>query len=266
MLVVAVMAVAPAVTPQRSARAQSEGSPCGGPVSLANGGFEDPEGQMIRDPARTTCPGGARPARRANRALAVRLQGVPAAMGDQFAELSANQPSRLYRSCATAPGEELSYAFNHRGRNGVDTMESGSARRRPAEPGASGLDLEHGMAAGPRHATRVPPNQTTTRFGFAAIANASGNPSVGNFLDGVPSPRHAARGARQGARAGDGQRALRPAGGRRRGDRGGRRRRRLGAGALPLSAVTVSERGAAGTSLDDYASAIRCVDADSASS
>ena len=50
-------------------------------------------------------------------------QGVPAAAGEQFAELAANEPSELYQDLPTVPGALLAYAVSHRGRDGVDTMQ-----------------------------------------------------------------------------------------------------------------------------------------------
>ena len=181
------MAVAPAVTQQRSARAQSEGSPCGGPVGLTNGGFEDPAkvdefGILLEDNVpgwSTTEPDGRIELWQSG------YKGVPAAIGEQFAELSANQEGELYQERATAPGALLSYAFNHRGRSGVDTMElrigpPGGPPNLARQISTGNTDWQQVLGT-----YRVPPGQTTTRFAFAAISNASGDQSVGNFLDGV---------------------------------------------------------------------------------
>ena len=241
-------------------------SPCAGRVDLENGGFEDPDkvdefGILLEDNVpgwSTTEPDGRIELWQSG------YNGVPAAVGEQFAELSANEEGELYQERATTPGARLSYAVNHRGRKGVDTME-----------------IRIGPAGGPPNFTRqvstgntewqqvlgtytVPAGQTTTRFAFAAISNASGNTSIGNFLDGVAFTearcsvsvsKRLAPATDPGrfdlligddvvaAAAGDGDGSARVP--------------------LPLAAVTVSERGAAGTSLGAYASAIRCVDADS---
>ncbi len=115
--------------------------------------------------------------------------GVPAAQGYQFAEIAGGRttPVSLYQDVATVPGEELFYAFNHRGREGVDTMA-----------------MRVGPPGGPANFTRlvtsgnnnwqqvfgdyvVPSGQTETRFAFAWVRAAQGSATgaVGNLLDGV---------------------------------------------------------------------------------
>ena len=112
-------------------------------------------------------------------------RGVPAAGGEQFAELAANEPSELYQDLPTAPGALLTYAVSHRGRDGVDTMQihfgppGGAANfTRDVTTGNTGWQQVMGQY-------RVPAGQTLTRFGFSALSSASSLISAGNFLDGV---------------------------------------------------------------------------------
>lgn len=238
-------------------------SPCASAFDLTNGSFETPDvGEfaiVMQDRVtgwQTTEPDGRIELWQSG------YNGVPAAAGEQFAELSANQPGELYQDRDTPPGAQLNYSVSHRGRVGVDTMQ-----------------IRIGPPGGPPNFTRtvstgktawqeafgtytVPAGQTVTRFGFAAVHNASGNPTVGNFLDNIvltqaqctisvrkrliprsdPGRFDLLVGGDVLARAaGDGARG--------------------GPVPLPVADTTVSERAAPGTDADDYASAIRCTDA-----
>ena len=111
--------------------------------------------------------------------------GVPAIDGEQFAELNANVPSELFQAQPTTPGALVAYRVFHRGREGVDTME---VRIGPPDgPPGFVRSVQTGKNAWVQVAGTylVPPGQTSTRFGFAAIDTATGNLSIGNFLDGV---------------------------------------------------------------------------------
>ena len=109
---------------------------------------------------------------------------------------------------------------------------------------------------------RVPAGQTMTRFGFAALSSASSLISAGNFLDGVTfgSARCSVTLSKLLRPAADpgrfdlllGDEVLVAAAGD-----GGRSQ----AAPVALGAVRVSERAAAGTRLDEYASAVFCRDA-----
>ena len=266
LVVLTASATAAVTVADRRATAQSTSSPCVGLIDLVNGGFEDPDSIQafsIRDEDSvpgwdTTEPDGKIELWQSG------YLGVPAAVGEQFAELSANEEGELYQERPTAPGARLSYAVNHRGRSGVDTMEirigpPGGPPNHVRQVSTGNTEWQQMLGS-----YTVPPGQTTTRFGFAAVSNASGNPSIGNFLDGVvfADARCSMSMTKALAPAGDpgrfdllvGDDVVVPGAGN------GSTSAPL---ALPLSAVTVSERGAAGTDLAAYASAIRCVDADS---
>lgn len=110
--------------------------------------------------------------------------GVTAAAGNQFAELNATQTSTLYQDVATTPGQALRWELMHRGRAGTDTMQV-----LMGTPGATltvAATLSDGLSWGIHSGIYiVPAGQTTTRFAFKALSTASGDNSVGNFLDAV---------------------------------------------------------------------------------
>jgi uncharacterized repeat protein (TIGR01451 family) len=113
------------------------------------------------------------------------FNGVPAAAGNQFAELNATQDSALFQDLPTIPGQTLTWSLSHRARVGIDTMSVviGS-------PGAAGVAVatfSDSTTAWGRHSGTyvVPAGQTVTRFAFQSGPTGSGNPTVGNFLDDI---------------------------------------------------------------------------------
>ncbi|MFF4715090.1 isopeptide-forming domain-containing fimbrial protein [Streptomyces eurythermus] len=112
------------------------------------------------------------------------FQGVPAADGSQFAELNANQVSTLYQDLPSTPGATLYWRLYHRGRAGQDTMAldigapGAVVQQRTFTDGNTAWGLYTGTYT-------VPPGQTTTRFAFRSVSAAGGDPTVGNFLDGI---------------------------------------------------------------------------------
>jgi hypothetical protein len=119
------------------------------------------------------------------------FNGVPAAEGNQFAELNANSPGTLYQDVVTTTGEIMTWTIQHRGREGDDTMQVliGDATTADVTSDVGwnyfSADLTDGNAAWGTHSATyvVPVGQTCTRFGFRAVSAAGGNPSIGNFLD-----------------------------------------------------------------------------------
>lgn len=187
--------------------------------------------------------------------------GVPAADGEQFAELAAREPSELFQDVATVPGETFVYRIFHRGRVGVDTMqvEIGAPDAQPdATRTVSTSNAAWQQVVG---LYRVPAGQTTTRLGFEVVSSASSDPSQGNFLDGVAfgGGECAVTLAKRLLPAGDDGRfdlvlgGLPVATG-------------VGDGALagpfrnPFAAIAVAERAAPGTRAESYASVVRCLD------
>jgi len=112
------------------------------------------------------------------------FSAVPVPAGSQFAEVNANQQSKLFQDIATTPGETIRWQLQHRGRTGVDVMEV----RIGAPSGA--LALQSTLSTGLTWTTysgtyTVPVGQTTTRISFDSISSANGNPTYGNFVDDV---------------------------------------------------------------------------------
>ena len=238
---------------------------CAGPLALVNGGFEDPAsidefGIIVQEqvPGWDTTESDGR--------IEIWQSGfrsVPAAAGEQFSELAANEPSELYQDLTTVPGTLLGYSVSHRGRDGVDTMQI-----QIGPPGAAPnftRDVTTGNTAWQQvlGTYEVPAGQSQTRFGFAALSSASSLISAGNFLDGVTfgAARCSVTLSKELVPAADpgrfdlvlGDEVIVPAVG----DGGG-----TGEPApVVLGAVRVSERAAAGADLDEYASAVRCRDA-----
>ncbi|GLZ80218.1 hypothetical protein Afil01_50250 [Actinorhabdospora filicis] len=174
-----------------------------GAVGLANSSFEAPAGKGPRFLAEGEVPGWSTTASDKRVELwgpgngfANRGNEVPAADGAQFAELNATRPSTLYQDVATTPGQKLLWRIRHRARDvspGVDkdTMhvligapgaESPQKPSGAATPDIVDTDAAWGTWTG---VYTVPAGQTTTRFGFKAVSTASGNDSMGNFLDDI---------------------------------------------------------------------------------
>ena len=117
------------------------------------------------------------------------FSGVVAQDGNQFAELNATQPSELYQVVETIPGETLTWSLLHRARAAGpagDTM-SVNIGVTGADPNAVYTFTDELSAGWVRHSGSytVPAGQTQTRFGFESGATASGNKSVGNFIDDI---------------------------------------------------------------------------------
>jgi CshA-type fibril repeat protein len=117
--------------------------------------------------------------------------GVPADSGAQFVEINANAQDTLTQDVATTPGTKVRWHLAHRGRAGTDTMQlqvgaPGGPLVAQVPDGQAGTDMADGTTAWGHYTGvyTVPAGQTTTRFAFAAIAEAF-NPSYGNFLDSV---------------------------------------------------------------------------------
>lgn len=109
--------------------------------------------------------------------------GVPSAVGSQFAELNAYQVSTLYQDLPTTPGTRLYWKLYHRGRLGTDVMAldigapSAVVQQRTFSDGNTAWGFYTGTYT-------VPAGQTLTRFAFRSVS-AAGGPAAGNFLDGV---------------------------------------------------------------------------------
>ncbi len=165
------------------------------PISLVNGSFETPpvtNYQILPDASTDPAIGWRTTA--GDRKLEfwrTGFQGVPAADGQQFAELNANEVSTLYQDVPTVPGTVMTWSLYHRGRLGTDVMRvliGSPAATTPQNPnGASSPDISDGNTAWGHYSGTyvVPAGQTVTRFAFESVSAAGGRPTFGNFLDGV---------------------------------------------------------------------------------
>jgi hypothetical protein len=170
---------------------------CGsGMTSLQNGGFESPP---VAADTFTLFPAASVPPWLTTDSLdqieiwGTGFLGVPAAQGNAFAEINANSAGTLYQDVVSSPGDTMTWTLQHRGRGGDDTMEVLIGDATVADvTGNTGWDyispgLTDGTAAWGTHTDTyvVPAGHTCTRFAFRAVSTASGNDSIGNFLDDV---------------------------------------------------------------------------------
>ncbi|MER7515627.1 hypothetical protein [Streptomyces sp. NPDC126499] len=161
-------------------------------VALVNGSFEQPpvtDMAFLPDASQTQAPQHVPGWRTTATDHLIELwhsgfNGVPAADGEQFAELNANEVSTLYQDLATTPGTTLYWRLYHRGRQGQDTMAldigapGGVVEQRTFTDGNTAWGHYTGTYT-------VPAGQTTTRFAFRSVSAAGGNRGIGNFLDGI---------------------------------------------------------------------------------
>lgn len=114
------------------------------------------------------------------------FQGIEAYEGNQFAELNAKNAASNYQVISTQPGDILYWSFAHRGRASTTVPDVMQVEIGP-EGGAynySATMSDTKSAWGFYEGTyTVPAGQTETRFALAAVSTATGNISVGNFVD-----------------------------------------------------------------------------------
>ena len=122
-------------------------------------------------------------------------QAISAEDGSQWAELNANYIGALYQDLPTVSGQVLQWSVWHRGRYSdagkdepdVMQVKVGSTTKQTAQvptdqttPNISDNWENWHQYKG---VYTVPAGQTTTRFQFEAVSTASGNDSIGNFID-----------------------------------------------------------------------------------
>lgn len=117
------------------------------------------------------------------------FNGVPAAVGNQFAELNANIPGILYQTfCLNGSGGTINWSIKHRGRGGVDQA---FVKFGPTLAGAIAstpiVTMVDGTSAWGTYSGvyNIPPGQTQIVLTFQAGYTGSGSASVGNFIDDV---------------------------------------------------------------------------------
>lgn len=174
--------------------------PLGAQAGLINGGFESPsltpgspDFHFVNAPS---VPGWNTTA--ADNVIEIWTDGVfgvPAYEGTQFAELNANLASTLFQdSIGIAAGSILGFEFAHRGRLGIDTMRlditdlggdgvfgTGDDTLLFSKEYADG-NQSWGFYTSAGEAPIIALGNTV-RFSYVAVSTATGNPSVGNFID-----------------------------------------------------------------------------------
>jgi len=165
----------------------SAATSCQSATTLSDGGFEDP---VIAPTSYQIMPSANVPGWESTDPSGIEIwstgfNGVPASVGNQFAEINATQPGTLYQDVVTTPGQSLQWSLLHRGRSGTDVMDVVIGA--PTAALVSQGNLSDDASAWVRHTGLyvVPAGQTSTRFGFRAVSTANGNPSIGNFLDDI---------------------------------------------------------------------------------
>jgi hypothetical protein len=107
-------------------------------------------------------------------------QNIPAPDGQQFVELDASSQDTLFQDVALPPGQLMYWSFQHRGRNGVESVElllgppDALASQGVFESSNDGWTPNSGLYV-------VGKGEAVTRF---ALASRSGT-SEGNFVDAV---------------------------------------------------------------------------------
>ncbi|WP_158685527.1 DUF7507 domain-containing protein [Microbacterium halophytorum] len=182
----ALAAAVDVAAPEPAAAAQDP-TTCGDAAALVNGGFEEP---VVAGNRYGLLPQGDVPGwsttdtRGAIEIWKSGFNGVPAAEGDQFAEMNAYSAGTLYQDIETTPGQSLSWSLSHRGRDGVDVMRVLIGT--PDDLVQSGPDLSDARSWGEHSGTYVVPDgQTTTRFAFQAVSSSSSSNAAGNLLDNI---------------------------------------------------------------------------------
>ncbi|QNK83154.1 sigma-70 family RNA polymerase sigma factor [Nakamurella sp. PAMC28650] len=115
--------------------------------------------------------------------------------GSQWVELNARQASALYQDVRTVPGQQMRWTIWHRARalDGlkadvtIDKMAVQIGASAPYFHPDSNTAVADNAVDWVQHSGVyiVPAGQRSTRFQFVAISTASGDPSVGNFLDDI---------------------------------------------------------------------------------
>lgn len=171
---------------------------CGTCVSdpFINGGFENPAipAASYRILATSTVPGWQTSAENFIEIWSSGFSSgsggpVPAAEGNQFAELNANVPGILYQTfCLNAAGGTIFWSIKHRGRAGTDTayvkFGDNLANAIASTPIVTMVDGNTAWGSYSGSYT-IPVGQTSIVLTFQAGPTASGSASVGNFIDDI---------------------------------------------------------------------------------
>lgn len=115
------------------------------------------------------------------------IMGVPAAQGNQFAELNANQVSTLYQTfCVPALGGTLNWSLKHRGRLGTDKAEVRIGTSLTSYTVVATMTDGNTAWGSYSGSVNIPASAPGTYYiMFSAISSAGGDNSYGNFIDDV---------------------------------------------------------------------------------
>ncbi len=111
--------------------------------------------------------------------------GVPAQSGNQFIELNADRGTPVFFEICMFSGETLTWSLWHRGRSGIDQMFL--AITDASNNVLSSRTISSGNTAWVNYTgtvTNTGPNGSV-RFTFRPGTTASGDPTVGNFIDNI---------------------------------------------------------------------------------
>lgn len=112
--------------------------------------------------------------------------GTNAYSGDQYIELNGNEQAGVYQDFETnLAGVVFNFSFAHRGRMGLDVCRvlAGPPGGPYTEIGQYSADNTAWIVHSGNYT--VPTGQPFTRFIFEAVSTATGDPTVGNFLDAI---------------------------------------------------------------------------------
>ncbi|WP_396212035.1 beta strand repeat-containing protein, partial [Flavobacterium sp.] len=112
--------------------------------------------------------------------------GVPAASGNQFIELNANQVSTLYQTfCLNGSSGSVAWSVKHRGRGGIDV-----ARVKMGPSLATATSVQTMSTSNTAWVTysgtyTIPAGQSQLIIAFESVSAAGGSLGSGNFLDDI---------------------------------------------------------------------------------
>ncbi|USS92789.1 hypothetical protein M8332_03925 [Fructilactobacillus ixorae] len=155
---------------------------------IVNGSFEDPvlAANSVSIASQDTVPGWSTTASDHDiemmNGTGGKYHNFKAAVGNQWAEINANETGELYQVVKSTPGTIMHWSLYHAGRDQTDTMaiNIGTLANHSAVRQVSSPDRTWTRYDG---YYEVPAGQTETYFGFKSVASKA--PSYGNYIDGV---------------------------------------------------------------------------------
>lgn len=110
---------------------------------------------------------------------------VPAQTGTFFAEINATQMGALYQRICTRPGAQISWSVWHRGRSGIDQAVVRIGDDLVTASVQTTMSTGNNSWVQYSGVYNVPINQIFTYFIFESVNTASGNSTIGNFVDNI---------------------------------------------------------------------------------